>query len=215
MANKPSSALIEAIAVTAELCGRVFSPAAAVVFANDLAAYDERAVIAALSRCRKEVKGILTTQDVISRIDDTRPGPEEAYAMLPLDEQSAVVWSEEMQTAWGIALPLIREGDKYGARRAFTEAYARLVNKARSEGIPARWSLSPSTDRGSNQSALIAAVRANRIPLEYAVSNLPIDLAHGLLLSLGVKNHPLLAAPDQEGQRKVRALLTTIKRRAA
>ena len=42
----PSKALIQAVAVTAELCGRTFSEPAARVFVEDLAAYPEAAVLA-------------------------------------------------------------------------------------------------------------------------------------------------------------------------
>ena len=78
--------LIKAVAVTAELCGRVFSPEAAAVFVSDLETYPEKALIRALARCRREVKGMLTVQDVLTRLDDGRPGVEEAWAMLPHDE---------------------------------------------------------------------------------------------------------------------------------
>ena len=83
---KPSSKLNEAIAVTAELTGTVLSKVAAQVMAEDLARYPEAQVMGALTRCRRELKGRLTIADVISRLDDGRPGVEEAWAMLPKDE---------------------------------------------------------------------------------------------------------------------------------
>ena len=57
----PSVELIQAVAVTAELCGRVFSEGAARTFVSDLAAYPEPAVLKALTRCRREVKGMRST----------------------------------------------------------------------------------------------------------------------------------------------------------
>jgi hypothetical protein len=112
-----SPELIQAIAVTAELCGRTFSPEAARVFVDDLAGFDERAIAAALRRCRREVRGALTVQDVVSRIDDGRPGPEEAWAMLPKDEATSCVWTDEMREAFGAALPLLEQGDKVAGVR--------------------------------------------------------------------------------------------------
>ena len=115
----PSIELLQAVAVTAELCGRTFSEGAARMFVHDLAGFDEQAVMKALARCRREVKGILTIQDVVSRIDDGRPGVEEAWAMLPLDEAQSVVWSAEMAEAFGVARGLIDDGDRVAARMAF------------------------------------------------------------------------------------------------
>jgi hypothetical protein len=210
----PSSQVIEAIAVTAELCGRTFSPAAAMVFAGDLEGFPDSAVLAALSRCRKEVKGLLTVEDVVSRIDDGRPGVEEAWSMLPHDEEGSVVWTDEMSAAWGVALPLLNDGDRIGARMAFKEAYAKQVADARNKKTPAKWTVSLGHDAAGRQSALVEAVRHNRIALDHAVNLLPMDAAEGLLLSLGVKNHPLLAAPSKEGKKKLADLMLVLNRKS-
>lgn len=204
-----SSKVLEAIAVTAELCGRVFSPAAAAMFASDLDGFPEHAVLAALTRCRKEVRGMLTIQDVISRIDDGRPGAEEAWAMIPRDEATSVVWTEEMAQAYGVASPLLDEGDKIGARMAFKEAYAKLVSDARDRKLPPKWTPSLGEDVNGRQLALIDAVRAGRMQLDHATSLLAgqPDLQQGLLLQVGAKDHPLLAAPSKEGKARVQALL--------
>lgn len=209
----PSSKVIEAIAVTAELCGRTFTPAAAMMFAGDLDGFPDHVVIAALARCRKEVRGLLTVQDVISRIDDGRPGVEEAWAMLPRDEASSVVWTEEMARAFGVAAPLLDEGDKIGARMAFKEAYAKLVAEARDRKEPPKWTPSLGGDVSGRQLALIDAVRANRLPLDHAVMllNAYPDMQQGLLLSLNVEKHPMLAAPSNDGRERVKALLQTLK----
>lgn len=208
-----SSKVIEAIAVTAELCGRVFSPAAAMVFAGDLEGFPEASVIAALARCRKEVRGVLTVQDVISRMDDGRPGVEEAWAMIPRDEQSSIVWTEEMAQAFGAAAPLLAEGDKIAARMAFKEAYAKLVSEARERREPPTWTPSLGSDVAGRQLALIDAVRAQRLGLNHAVQLLAAypNVQQGLLMSLGVTKHPLLAAPSAEGQKQVKLLLQNLK----
>ena len=66
--------LIQAIAVTAELCGRTFSEGAARVFCDDLSAYPEEQVIRALAKCRKQVKGLLSLHDAVDRPHYVRPG---------------------------------------------------------------------------------------------------------------------------------------------
>ena len=154
----PSIELIQAVAVTAELCGRVFSEGAARMFVADLATYPEPAVLKALTRCRREVKGMLTIQDVVSRIDDGRLGVEEAWAMMPFSESQSVVWTEEMAQAFGIALPLLCEGEKVAARMAFKEAYLRLNGEARDAGKPVVWSPSLGHDKSGREPVLSEAV---------------------------------------------------------
>jgi hypothetical protein len=168
-----SSALLEAVAVTAELCGRVFSPAAARVFVEDLAAYPERQVLGALRRCRKEVKGILTTQDVVSRLDDGRLGAEEAWAMLPKSEAESVVWTTEMAEALRVAQPLLDEGDRVAARMAFKQAYDRLVAAARDAGRPVDWQPSLGHDPRGREQAIREAVERGRLSVEYAQTVCP------------------------------------------
>jgi hypothetical protein len=163
-----SEKLIEAVAVTAELCGRVFSPAAARVFVEELSRYPEHQVLASLSKCRREVRGVLTLQDVISRLDDGRPGADEAWACIPRDESGSVVWSEEMAQAFNVALPALQEGDQVSARMAFKEAYNRLVSDARSNAIPPVWSPSLGHDPKGREAALQDAVRLNRISIGQA-----------------------------------------------
>jgi hypothetical protein len=163
-----STNLLQAVAVTAELCGRTFSEAAARVFVSDLAAYPEGAVIAALARCRKEVRGALTVQDVVSRLDDGRPGPEEAWALLPLDEDATAVWTDEMAASWGIAETVYRTGDKTAARFAFKEAYIKRVNEARDAGRPVKWTPTLGRCPLSRWRVLSDAVAADKIPLEFA-----------------------------------------------
>ncbi|MBI2725414.1 MAG: hypothetical protein HYX42_04105 [Polaromonas sp.] len=169
----PSIELIQAVAVTAELCGRVFSEGAARMFVNDLAAYPEPAVLKALARCRREVKGMLTIQDVVARLDDGRPGVEEAWAQMPFDESQSVVWTDEMCRAFGIALPLLAEGDKVAARMAFKEAYTRMIGEARDEGRAVVWTPSLGWDKNGHAAALSEAVSKGRLTYDHAESLVP------------------------------------------
>lgn len=169
----PSRELIEAVAVTAELCGRTFSEPAARVFVGDLAKFPEPVVIAALARCRREVKGLLTVQDVVSRIDDGRPGVEEAWAMMPISESQSVVWTEEMAKAFGAALPLVARSDFVGARMAFKEAYTKAVTLARDAGAPVSWSASLGHDRHARKGVLREAVALGRLTLRQAQDHVP------------------------------------------
>lgn len=163
-----SPELIQAIAVTAELCGRTFSTEAAAVFVGDLEGFDQAQIFGALKRCRREVRGVLTVQDVVSRLDDGRPGPEEAWAMLPKDESTSAVWTEEMSEAFGICLPLLEVGDKVAARMAFKEAYVARVNAARDERRPPNWLASLGHDPRGRDAVLSEAVSLRRLSLDQA-----------------------------------------------
>jgi hypothetical protein len=48
---------------------------------------------------------------VIERLDDGRPGAEEAWAMVPKDEEESAVITGEMRFAMGVALRLLADGD--------------------------------------------------------------------------------------------------------
>lgn len=160
-----------------------------------------------------------TPSDMIAQINgasamlDGRPGPEEAWAMLPHDERASGVWTTEMQEAWGVALPLLQEGNLVNARMAFKEVYARLIDAARKQGKQPAWQMTLGHDKSGHVPALVEAVRKQRLGLNAAVALLPPYEAKGLLMSLGVQQHPLLAAPSREGQCKVKELLLALKTR--
>lgn len=191
-----STDLIKAVAVTAELCGRVFSPEAAAVFVSDLAPYPEPAVIAALARCRKEVRGMLTIADVVARVDDGRPGVEEAFAMLPKTERDSCVWTAEMSQAFGTCVGLLEAGDTVAARMAFKETYIRLVTQARDKGQPVRWYPSLGHDPRGRDSVLADAVEKGRLSLTHAQELSPtlpaIDTS--ILALAGKVTQPLVLA---------------------
>lgn len=168
-----SKAVLEALAVTAELTGTQLSPAAARVMADDLAQYPEEQVLKALHRCRKELRGRMTPADVIARLDDGRPGPEEAWAMIPHDEAASAFLTEEMREAFRVCYPLLRDGDNVQARMAFLETYRAKVQAARDSGEPVSWSFTPGTDRYGRESAVREALEKGRISAQGAIALLP------------------------------------------
>ena len=179
----PTSKLYEAVAVTLELTGTVLSEVAARIMAEDLARYPEAQVMGALTRCRRELKGRLTIADVISRLDDGRPGVEEAWAMLPKDEQTTAVWTVEMSQASAVVHDLLDRGDEVAARMAFKEAYSRACQLARDRGEPVSWSASLGWDKGGRESVLKAAVAAGRLTHDQAKIYLP-DISVPMLPSM-------------------------------
>lgn len=156
--------LVDAITLTAEICGQALSRAAAEMLIDDLAGFTEEDVLAALARCRLELKGPLRVAEIILRVEDGRPTLEEAWAMIPRDEHASVVWTEEVAHAWGVVLPLLEEGEVRSARSAFHEVYVRSVVEARLRREPVRWAPSLGRDAAGREQVLREAVELGRLP---------------------------------------------------
>ena len=180
-----SPELIKAVMVTVEIMGTDLSENAARVFCEDLSKYPEPQVAAALVRCRQECRGRLTLADVISRLDDGRPGVEEAWALCPVGEAQTVVWSDEMCKAFMIA---DQSTDKIAARMAFKEAYTKMVTEARANHIPVKWTVSLGHEVSGRDAPLLEAYNNHRLSHEVVQNLLPdtnIDTGQPLgLLSL-------------------------------
>ena len=165
--------LVKAVMATAQVMGTELSRDSARMFVSDLSEYPEPLVFDALSACRREVKGKLTLADVVTRIDDGRPGANEAWAMIPRSEAETVVWSEEMALAMKAAQPLLTVGDQVAARMAFIEAYQREVTQARREKRPVKWTPSLGHDAWGREHVLKEAVAMGRLTQERATALLP------------------------------------------
>jgi hypothetical protein len=192
--------LLKAIAATAELTGTSLSVEAVNMMLDDLQGYGEQNVLKSLSRCRKEVRGRLTLADIISRIDDGRPGMEKAWAMLPKEESSSCLWTDEMRVAFGAASPLINDGDMIGARMAFKEEYDKQTTAARDEKRPVKWTVSFGFDVQHREDVLLDGVDKKMITAQQAAKMLPNSerLAY---MADGI--NPLL-----ENQNKIKNLLS-------
>lgn len=118
-----------------------------------------------------------TPADLIAQIDAAadkgRPGPEEAWAMLPTDETQTVVWTDEMSEAHRVCTPLLNAGDRIGARMAFKEAYERIVGQAKRLGQRAHWSPSLGSDLALRKQALTRAVEQGLLTAEAAFDACP------------------------------------------
>ena len=169
-----STALLEALGVTCELTSTSLSEGAMRVIAEECAKYPEAQVLGALRKCCKQLKGKLTLADILARLDDGRPGPEEAWSTVSsamTNEARTIVWSDEMREAFGVANALV--DDQVAARMAFKEQYVRLVDNARESGIPASWSVSLGTDVPGRESAILEGVKQGRLSATYTQKLLP------------------------------------------
>jgi hypothetical protein len=171
---KHDTELSKMLAVTAELTGTDLSSAAAEIMARELATYDRDQVLTALAKCRRELKGRLTMAAVIERLDDGRPGAEEAWAMIPKSEDESTVWTDEAAQAFGVAVHMLDAGDKVAARMAFKETYLRLVAQARDARRPVEWQVSLGHDPRARDGVLVQAVAQGRMTFERAQSYSPM-----------------------------------------
>lgn len=176
--------ITQAIAATSEIMGRAISPIACAMMARKLSAIDKVIVMRALDEV-SEGKGPLTygaIKSAIERINpDGRPGADEAWAMIPRDEFTSAVMTEEMAEALHIAQPLLDEGDQVAARMAFKEAYARIVDANKRNGIKPKWFPSLGHDKEGREVVLVEAVRLGRLGVEHAAKLLPPDKKQTLL----------------------------------
>ena len=116
---------------------------------------------------------------------DGRPTPDEAWAMIPRSESESVVMTEEMAEAMRYAQPLLDCNDQVAARRAFLDAYSRIVEKNKLTGIPPKWFPSLGDDKNGRGAALAEAVRLGRIEAAHAVSLMPPDKVSAMLQLAG------------------------------
>ncbi len=166
--------LLENIVATAEIMGREISPASALMMAKDLAQYPIDVTITAIANLRRDAKARFSVGAIIEQIEklnpDGRPTPDEAWAMMPRSESESVVMSEEMAEADRYAQPLLDCRDQVGARRAFIDAYSRIVEKNKLAGIKPKWFPSLGDDPGGRMPAIAEAVRLGRISTQHGIN---------------------------------------------
>lgn len=186
--------------------------------------YDLANVSAAFSEYAMRGKYAPKPADILGILDrllpDGRPGADEAWAMIPKDEQSSVVMTEEMAEALGIARPLLDDGDKVAARMAFKEAYARIVGANKTAGIKPKWFPSLGSDKTGRDLVIAEAVRLGRLSVSHAIGLTPPDALPVMLENAGEKNLALEYKPEdtakaRENLARIRDMITGKSRAAA
>lgn len=205
MQNVPKSRLAKAITVTAMLTsGKTLPPDVVEVYMARLSRYPEDAIREALRRCQNEIKGHLALRDIIERIDDGHPSPNEAWALCPKSEDQSVVWTDEIAAAHASTSGL---GDQVAARMAFIETYKRLVGDSRAESKPINFFLSAGRDVAGRDQAVSEAVALGRLPASSVDSTRQLESAPA---------SPALPAPDSEDrpatQEEVATAMTEIRK---
>lgn len=198
--------------------GRELTLEALTMMVEDLAVYPLPAVLHAITRCRRELKGYMSLADVLHRIEsiDGRPGPDEAWSMaiVGYDESETIVQTEEMAMAYNRARPLMVVNDRIAARKAFIETYQRLVQEARQARKPVKWQPSLGTDKDRRAVVLDAAVACGKLSQGQVAGLLPapthLSETCNKILRLAASNGELVG--DREARfAKAREELTKIK----
>lgn len=143
--------------------------------------YSIEQVRVALSTHMRESNFAPVPADVVKRMPKESNGHPEAneawaIALRSRDERDTVVWTNETAQAFAIAKSVLDEGDEVGARMAFKEAYARLVEAARARGAKPEWVMSLGHDGQRRDQVLAEAVTAGRLLLE-SVAGVVLALA--------------------------------------
>ena len=167
--------LAQAVFVAAEVIGHEISENAALAIATELESYDRAAIAKALRRCQRECTGRLTLAAILDRVDDGHIGADQAWALCPRSEEDTVVWTDEMAQAFGVAEPLLAEGDRTAARMAFRDAYTALVQQARDAQRKAKWCVSLGHDPRGRERPVRDAIALGRLPSSVETLYLPPD----------------------------------------
>lgn len=186
---------------------------------NLLSSYEFSDVEQAFGRYLKSAEGRFSPKpaSIISIIDamrpDGRPGADEAWAMIPKDEYTSAVTSDEMMQALGVAQPLIDDGDNIAARMAFKDAYVRIVENNKRNGIKPVWTPSLGHDKEGREAAMAEAVRLGRMTAQHAISLSAPDKVYPMLQSAGEQVLAIDYKPptNDEIKQRIAAMKAAIK----
>jgi len=202
-------ALGQALAVTNEVCGGDELPKAVFrIYIDELSHYDPDQVSMALSRCARECRGTLALADIISRIADGWPDPQEAWALCPRGEGDTVVWTDEIAEAFEAVRG---HSDRVAARMSFLEIYRKRLDQARADHRVPRWWASLGHDQAAQRGPLLEAVRRGRLA-PTAVQRLLPDATVYLPETLPVGQLPAAEVTDEE-QAELDELIATARQR--
>jgi hypothetical protein len=153
--------LLETVKATYLVVGQEIPDIALLEIVAELERYDQKYVLEALTRCRRELRRI-TLADILDRLPGGHPGPEEAWAIVSqtlTNEYLSIAWTSEMAEAFGVARAL--GDDQVAARMAFKETYTRLISTARAKNTPVQWRVSLGYDPAGRELAYQEVAKRN------------------------------------------------------
>lgn len=139
----------------------------------DLKNYPEEKIIKALQKCRMELRFFPRLADILDRMEGSHLGENEAWALCPKTEEESVCWTPQIKKAYFVALPLLENGDKFGAMKAFCEVYRKEISEAKANQIEPVWEISLGFDKSQRETCLLEAVKLKRLEVEEIKQYLP------------------------------------------
>lgn len=209
MLENQKSEFFDLMCATAEVYGQPkLSKDAIRIWWASLQRFDIADVRQALDEHIRQSKFVPRPADILDIIDrikpDGRPNADEAWAMIPRDEYTSAVMTQEMAEALHIAQPLLDEGDQVAARMAFKESYGRIVDQNKRNGVKPSWFASLGQDKEGRESVLAEAVRLGRIEANHAIKLLPPENAYPMLQCAGEDKLALEYKPPSKDEIKSR-----------
>ena len=205
--------LTEELGATMHLNGQDVRIEALSLLAADLAHLPTDLLKMALARIRAEHRGQILAGTVMQYVDHAmgRLLPAEAYALAltSTDDRLTVVWTNEIAESWAIAAPLMNAGDKFGARQAFIEAYARITGEARALRRAPQVQVSLGHETEGRVRAIQEALTAGRLP--YGLDSLSDDVREQLQLP-APRSALALAAPEKSASEEQQKTMRKLER---
>lgn len=163
MASK--TCIEECLTILRLMKGDRWEPAHAGFYGATLKAWPDEVARAVVNHCANTMTFRPARAELLAALQsqDGRPGPEEAWGMIPKSESDTAVWTNEMAQASAASQPLLDDGDKVAARMAFKEAYVKLVADARATGTPVEWQVSLGYDKSGREGPIREAAMKGRL----------------------------------------------------
>lgn len=179
------SAMSELLLLMAEYHKEDLSPARLAMFCEDLKPYDIEKVKRSWAAFRMDPKNkfMPTPSQIVDNFQDGRPSAQEAWAMVPKNEDKSVVWCEEMRMAFGDSHSLLQSNPN-GAFFVFKESYDRRVRRARYDNQEPKWSVSFGFSVAGRSAAVKEAVDKGRLSFSQAKLMLPEAFTGGDVVAL-------------------------------
>lgn len=182
-------------------------------FFKALSGYDIEIVHSAFQSHVLHCRFFPTIADIRERISLmapvlARPGPDEAWALIPKDEEDSAILTDEMLSAWAAVHKLYESEGPIPARMAFIGIYNRKLAEAEAMGIPVRWSISQGWDKLKLAGVISEGIRLGKITKDQAQPYLH-QLEHDATQTIGIAGllaNPKASISDQERDRILQRL---------
>lgn len=167
----------ECLTILRLMKGDKWEPAHSGFYAATLKAWPDEVARAVVNKCADTMTFRPSRAELLATLQasDGRPGPEEAWGMIPKTEADTAVWTDEMALASAASQPLLDAGDKVAARMAFKERYTQLVAEARASNVPVNWNVTLGYDKAGREGPIRDAISKGWLLEAQAQRLLPID----------------------------------------